>query len=141
MSANGLYDSDQKIIVEQFIRDIEFKYKINLNQRIFNFAISVFKYLKTIDSNRIYDVFWYQLSKSASSIGANYEEAQGAFSKKEFASKIGICLKEAKETNYFLRLIQQLEISNKELNLKLVQESDEIQKIIASILIKVKKQL
>ena len=86
-------------------------------------------------------MFRYQLSKSASSIGANYEEAQGAFSKKEFASKIGICLKEAKETNYFLRLLQQLKISNKEACDKLVKESDEIQRILATILIKVRKQL
>ena len=133
------YDSGE--FVSQFVKDVEEQYKIDLSQRFFNFAVSVFKFLKSIDSSRMYDVCRYQLSKSASSIGANYEEAQGAFSKQDFASKIGISLKEARETNYFFRLIQSLEISNKEKCKELVQESDEIQKILATILIKVRKNL
>jgi four helix bundle protein len=123
------------------VKEVEEKYKLDLKQRLFDFAIAVLKFLKTIDSNRLYDVFRYQVSKSASSVGANYEEAQAAFSKKEFASKIGICLKEARETNYFLRLIMELNISNKENCNHLVRESDELQKILGSILIKIRKQL
>ncbi|MCK4755205.1 MAG: four helix bundle protein, partial [Calditrichia bacterium] len=95
------YDAENKI-VKQYIKDVEGKYSVSLTKRLFKFAIRAFGLLKTIRKEKDYDVFRYQLSKSATSIGANYEEAQGAFSIKEFASKIGICLKEARETNYFL---------------------------------------
>jgi four helix bundle protein len=69
------------------------------------------------------------------------EEAQGAFSVKDFATKIGICLKEARETNYFLRLIIELEISEENECENLINESEEIKKIIATILIKTRKKL
>ena len=73
-------------------------------------------------------------------MGANYEEAQGSYSRNEFGSKIGICLKEAKETNYFYRVIQALEIGNCDECKKLFKESDELQKIFGSILTKVRSQ-
>ena len=139
MEDSGRFDRDHPTY--KFVRDIENSYGSDLRQRFFSFAVEVFSFLKSIDSSRLYDVFRYQLSRSASARGANYEEAQGAFSKKEFASKIGICLKEARETNYFLRLVAELKISNKSAIELLVKESDEIQKILATILIKVRKQL
>ena len=108
---------------------------------MFSFAIRVFGLLKTIRKEKEYNVFRYQLSKSATSIGANYEEAQAAFSVKDFASKIGSCLKEARETNYFLRLILELEISEENECENLINESEEIKKIIATILIKTRNKL
>ena len=133
------YESENNEILT-FIKDVEVKYSIDLRKRLFRFAISVFKLLKTISKEKEFDVFRYQLSKSATSIGANYEEAQGAYSKKEFASKIGICLKEARETNYFLRLILELEISDEKACQFLVSESEEIMKIVAKILIKTRSK-
>lgn len=46
-----------------------------------------------------------QILRSGTSIGANVEEALGAFTKREFASKMSISYKEARETNYWLRLL------------------------------------
>jgi four helix bundle protein len=100
--------------------------------------VDTIKFLGTLEFKKEYDVFRYQLSRSATSMGANYEEAQGAFSKKKFASKVGICLKEAKESNYFYRVIQALKMGNQDEGVRLIQESDELQKIFGSILIKVK---
>ena len=140
MAANVNYE-----IVEDngkyIIKDNKKRYEIDLRSRLFRFAVNTFKFLETFPIKKEYDVFRYQLSKSSTSIGANYEEAQGAFSKKEFASKIGICLKEEKETNYFYRVIHELEISN-DLGActRLVNESDEFQKIFATILLKVNKK-
>ena len=54
-----------------------------------------------------YEVIRYQLSKSATSIGANYEESQ-ATTRKEFLVKIRISLREALESNYWLRIIKAL---------------------------------
>jgi four helix bundle protein len=134
------YITDGKII-KQYLNDIESKYSVSLPKRLFSFAIKVFGLIKTIGREKEYDVFRYQLSKSATSIGANYEEAQGAYSVKEFASKIGICLKEARETNYFLRLIFELGIAEKNECEYLINESEEIKKIIATILIKTRNKL
>ena len=127
--------------INKYIKDIEGKYLVNLSDRLFKFAIDIFSLLKTFKNEKEYDVFKYQLSKSVTSIGANYEEAQAAFSKKEFASKIGICLKEARETNYFLRLVYELKIGNEEKCKLLVEESEEIMKIIAKILIKTRSRI
>jgi four helix bundle protein len=69
------------------------------------------------------------------------EEAQGAISKKEFVSKVGISLKEAKESNYFFRILNELKIGNMKLCESLQVESDEIQKILAKIIINAKKTL
>ena len=121
------------------VRDVETQYKTNLRERLFDFAIETLKLLGTIITSKEFDVFRYQLSKSATSIGANYEEAQGAYSRKEFASKIGICLKEAGEANYFLRLVESLKIADNVMTPKLVIESEEIAKILATILLKLRK--
>ena len=69
-------------------------------------------------------------------MGANYEEAQGSNSKKDFSNKCAIVFKEARETNYWLRLLQATSAeNNKELSF-LIEESDELKKIFASIIIK-----
>lgn len=111
--------------------------KNNLTERTFNFAVDVMKYLKTLKYTRENDVVRYQLSKSATSIGANYEEAQGAFSKEDFNYKISICFKEAKESNYWLRIAKSAGLSNSAVLDVLIKESFELKCIFASIVKKV----
>ena len=111
-------------------------YEVDLRHRLFLFAVNTFKFLDTIPYKKEYEVFRYQLSKSTTSMGANYEEAQGAFSRREFFSKVGICLKEAKESNYFFRIIDFLKIGDSDKKINLLSESDQLQKIFASILLK-----
>jgi len=84
------------------VREGRKKYPIDLRKRLFQFAVDSFKFLATLPSRKVYNVFRYQISKSSTSMGANYEEAQGAVSQKDFANKVGICLKESKETIVFL---------------------------------------
>lgn len=130
---------EYKLIKENgrfFVKELKSEYKSNLRKRLFKFAVDTIRFLGTLPYNKEYDVFRYQLSKSGTSMGANYEEAQGAFSKKEFSSKIGICLKESKESNYFYRIIGELGLGDEAERKRLTQESDEFQKIFASILIK-----
>ncbi|HDH31361.1 MAG TPA: four helix bundle protein, partial [Candidatus Wolfebacteria bacterium] len=79
----------------------------------------------------------YQLAKAATSIGANYEEAQGAFSKEDFKYKISICFREAKEANYWLRILKEVGISNNETLYDLIQESSELKNIFGSIMKKI----
>ena len=103
-----------------------------LAERLLTFTVNTFKFIKTLPYKKEYDVFKYQLSKSASSIGANYEEAQ-ACSKKEFYQRINICLREARETNYWLRALERLDLGDKIQRSELIQESQELKLIFGSI--------
>ena len=83
------------------------KYQVDLGKRLLNFSVKIFELLKLIPYKKEFDVFRYQLSKSSTSIGANFEEAQST-TYKEFAQKLRIALREANETKYWLRLIKEL---------------------------------
>lgn len=76
-----------------------------------------------------------QLGSAGTSVGANYEEADGAITKKDFLNKIVISRKEAKETRYFLRVISGTYLSPGILQDD-IKESEEIINILSSIIIK-----
>jgi len=78
----------------------------DLSKRLFEFAVRVIKFLRTLPNDLEYKVIKYQLIKASTSTGANYEESQGASSKADFHSKINISLREIKESNYWLRLLK-----------------------------------
>ena len=109
----------------------------DLIDRLFHFAIDVLRMLGALKGGREIDVIKYQLSKASTSAGANYEESQAAVSKADFINKVGISLKEMRESNYWLRMIKEL-LPETENIVILVRESDELSKILAAILIKSK---
>ena len=80
----------------------------DLGERLFRFAVDVLKMLGKLKGAKEMDVIKYQLSKYATSSGANYEESQAAVSKADFTNKIGISLKEMRESNYWLRIVKKL---------------------------------
>jgi four helix bundle protein len=122
-----------------FVKDKFTKYEIPLDKRIFNFVIRVIKYLKKFQNSTINNVIIFQLTKASTSIGANYEEAQGASSRSDFISKVAIAHREAKESHYWLRLIKGSEIDdNDEINY-LIRESFEIRNILGSIVGKARR--
>ncbi len=110
----------------------------DLEQRTFNFAVEVINLLKQLKYSKENEVIRCQLAKAATSIGANYEESQGAYSKDDFKYKMGICLREARESNYWMRIIKATGAikENSKLDL-LIQESIELKKIFSSIAKKV----
>ena len=91
--------------------------------------------LKSLKGGKETEVIIYQLSKASTSAGANYEESQAAVSKADFSNKIGISLKEMRESNYWLRIIKDLFPETEKID-TLVGESEELGKILATILIK-----
>ena len=123
-----------------FIAEITANYKSDLRERLLNFSIDVIRFLSTIPYKKEYDVLRFQLSKSATSIGANYEEAQ-ATTYKEFIQKIRISLREANETIYWLKIISRLQIGNKDNREYLMEESKEIALIMGSIVSKADRKL
>jgi len=112
----------------------------DLEKRTFDFAVAVLTFLGKVKYTTVNDIVKYQLAKAATSVGANYEESQGAFSKDDFKFKISICLRESKESNYWLRIIKAVKVSeSKELD-HLIGESDELKKIFGSIMKKINNQ-
>lgn len=112
----------------------------DLLQRTFNFGIAVGKFLSKQPYDNILRVYFIQLAKSSSSVGANYEEAQAAESKKDFIHKVCIALKEARESNYWLRFVKIGFINNEEIN-TLTKESEELIKILFTIVSTTKSNL
>jgi len=113
-----------------------------LSQRLLNFAIRIIKFLKSLPNTEEYRVIKYQLIKSATSPGANYEEAQGASSKADFHNKVRISLKEMRESNYWLMVIKGISTLNKEQSIELeylLNESTELKNILGTIANKTKK--
>jgi four helix bundle protein len=73
-----------------------------------------------------------QFVRASGSIGANYIEANEAIGKKDFVMKIKICRREAKESRYWLRLIE-LDGELKPEQARLIEEADQLTKIFGSI--------
>jgi len=113
----------------------------NLNDRLFNFAVNVLKFLKKLPRTPEINVIRYQLAKSSTSSGANYEEAQAGSSKPDFNNKVRISLREMRESNYWLRIIKAtLDDSRLDSELMiLIDESTQLKKILGSIVTKTNK--
>ena len=107
-----------------------------LSERLFRFAIDVIKMLRNLKGGSELLVIKPQLIKAVTSSGANYEEAQGGFSRADFGFKVGISLKEMRESNYWLRIIKELYANNPEI-VRLAKESFELKNILGSITTKV----
>lgn len=115
--------------------------KQDIHERIFCFILRVFQLIKKVPKTVENIAIIEQISKSLTSIGANDQEADGAQSKKDFIAKYGIVKKEAKETDYGMRIIIELQLLKGEELEQLKQESSEckeILKIISSIIINAK---
>ena len=84
------------------------EFKKELERRTKRFAVRVFRFLDSLPSGHSSRVIGYQLGKAASSVGANYREANRAESKDDFVHKIGIVLKECAESDYWLDILQEL---------------------------------
>ena len=102
-------------------------------RRSFDFAVMVVNYCLKMIEDKEY-VISRQLMKCGTSVGANVEEAQGAISKAEFIAKMQIALKEARETNYWLRLIEKSNLKTYDGFDILLKESEDLRNILTSIL-------
>ena len=83
----------------------EVKRVYDLEERTARFGEAVIDFARTIPQNAVTHRIIGQLVGAATSVGANYVEADDAVSKKEFLKNIGTCRKEARETKHFLRMV------------------------------------
>ena len=108
--------------------------------RTFEFAARVIKLCGTLDERPgVGRIMMSQVLRAATSVPSNIEEAQAAQSKADFVSKMSIALKEARETHLRLRLLAPAKVvSAEELN-PLIQEADEIKRVIGAIIVSTKR--
>jgi four helix bundle protein len=111
------------------------KKKYDLVERTSEFGKMVILLMKEIPDNTINRPLITQLIRSATSVGANYMEADCAESKKDFLHKIGICKKEAKETTHWLSMIVVSNPQKFEVCEKLKKEAQELTLIFSAIII------
>lgn len=111
--------------------------KYDLEDRTLKFAKETHAFLRLLNQDLVNREIIKQLTRSSASIGANYIEANESLSKKDFLMRIKISRKEAKETGYWLKLLECNEKLESEKN-KLIQESIELMKIFGAILEKSK---
>ncbi len=107
--------------------------KFDLEERTGRFGEEVIRFSKKIPENVITRPLISQLIRAATSIGANYCEADDAESRKDFKHKIGICKKEARETKHWLRMIVVSVPDLKDEARKLWQEAKELNLIFNAI--------
>lgn len=93
----------------------------------------IIKFVQQLPKNYFVQKVAGQLLDAGTSVGANVEEATGGFTKKDFTYKMGVALKEARESNYWLRLMKVSELAKGDELEFLLMESGELKKILASI--------
>jgi four helix bundle protein len=110
----------------------------DLEERTLRFAKEVLKFVDLLPKTIANIEIMRQVIRSSGSVGANYIEANEALSKKDFAMRIKICRKEAKESRYWLRLIEVREEEAEKRRQSLINEATELMKIFGSIVVKTK---
>ena len=105
----------------------------DLEQRTKRFALEVIKFSSSLSRTREIDMLTRQLIRSATSIGANYREANRGVSRADFTNKIGTVQKEAAETQYWLELLVDSGLTRAEAAQQLLKESSELLAIFVSI--------
>ena len=106
---------------------------LDLEERTAAFAEAVIQHLKPLTTTVITRPIVSQLVRSATSIGANYCEANDAESKRDFRHKIGLCRKESKETMYWLRMLVAAEPARRDAAKPLWREAQELNRIFSAI--------
>jgi four helix bundle protein len=102
-----------------------------IQEKSFDFALKIIQLYKELTAVNEY-VLSKQLLKSGTSIGANVEEAVAGISKKDFTAKMSISSKEARESKYWLRLIQSGNFLDKNIS-DYIKDIDEIISILTAI--------
>lgn len=102
-----------------------------ISTKTFNFSLKIIKLYTELKTQNEF-VLSKQLLRSGTSIGANVEEASAAQSKRDFITKMSIASKEARETKYWLRLLNESKLTD--INFQaLIEDVEEIIKIVTSI--------
>ena len=114
-------------------KDNTFKKNV-IQEKSYSFALRIVKMYQYLVKTKREKILANQVLRSGTSIGANVEEAIGAYSSKEFLSKISIAYKEARETKYWLRLLRDANYLEPKQVESLLVDCEEVLKILGSII-------
>ncbi len=107
--------------------------------RSFDFAVRIVKLCEGLDERRgVPRVLMPQILRAGTSIISNIEEAQAGQSRADFVAKMAIALKEARETHVRLRILSEAGVIPDQKLAPLINEADEIKRVIAAIIISAK---
>ena len=110
------------------------KPRYDVHERIYNFIVRVINLVNSLPKTSSNTVISQQLLRSATSIGANDQEADGTITKKDFIHCYTVVRKEIKETNFWLKLIGDTNPALKPKMESIIQEGQELAAITSSII-------
>ena len=108
----------------------------DIKERTFEFSLRIINLVQHLPENTIGRTLGKQVLRSGTSVGANVEEAESAYTKDDFIYKMNISLKEARETHYWLRLIMKSKLVKPNRLESITTESEELKKILGAIVSK-----
>ena len=111
-----------------------------VQEKSYKFALRIIKLYKYLISEKKEFILSKQVLRSGTSIGANIEEALGGQSEKDFFSKMSIAYKESRETHYWIRLLRDSDYLDKKASESILNDSEELIKIIGSIQKKIRQK-
>ncbi len=123
------------------MQNLNSKFKTNLSQRCFSFGLQVISLTDNLLQKRSAWVISDQLIRSATSIGANIIEARASSSRLEFKKYYEIALKSANETKYWLEMLREAKLANKEAIELLLTELQELSNMLGASVIKLKQKV
>jgi four helix bundle protein len=106
----------------------------DLRERTMQYAKRIVRMFSALPQNTLAQTLGKQVLRSGTSVGANYREADSGRSKAEFIAKMGDCLKELSETEYWLELMAEEEILSSDRLAPLIQETRELIAIFTTII-------
>jgi four helix bundle protein len=108
-------------------------------EKSYAFAIRIVNCYKYLSTEKKEFILSKQLLRCGTSIGANIEEAVGGQSRKDFFAKLSIAYKEARETNYWLRILRDTQFIDHKIAESLLSDNEELLKLIGTILKTIKQ--
>lgn len=104
-----------------------------VREKSYAFALRIVKVSRYLAEEKREYVLSKQLLRAGTSVGANIEEAVGAQSDKDFAAKLTIAYKEARETHYWIRLLRDSDFLTPQQADSLLADADELMRLLGSI--------
>jgi four helix bundle protein len=131
-----LYEMTQ---TDNFIKETQVAYEKDIVRRSFQFSLRIFKLYRELEKDSMGRIIGKQVLRSGTSIGANIHEAQAAQSRADFAAKMTIASKEARETEYWIKLIEESKLLPANRLVEIKGEIQQLVKIITSIVLTTKR--
>jgi four helix bundle protein len=103
----------------------------DLSERLLEYGAQVIKFVESLPPTEVALRRSWSPTRRATSVGANYEEAQGAESKSDFVHKLQIALKEMRESHYWLRLLAKAETVSLDRLAPLIEEATQLRAMLS----------